>query len=109
MLPDQFRKRSTAWVRGDDHRSSSVRYAVGTDSLYCFRRDGLDDLAAGRRVHVTLHELHDGAPIVGFDATVSDVTPGELSLGLLADMMGNRNHEESWDEIRSWPIVALRS
>ncbi len=109
MLPEQLRKRTTAWVQDGAHRAQCIRYGVGAESLYCFRRDGLADVPAGRRVHVTLHELHDGAPIMGFDATVVDVAPCDVSTGLLADMMGNRAHEESWDEVRStWPVVALR-
>ena len=99
MLPADARKRSTFWVTDGEARPHPIRCGVDGDSLYCFG-DELAAMAAGTRVSVTLYELHSGPPIVTFPATVREVDPAAVSLGLVSDIVGYKSHAESFDELR---------
>lgn len=110
MLPPEVRKRTTVWVSDGQRLARPIRYGVDGESLVCFGDDGLADVPAGSRVSVTLHELHDGPPLLRFDAVLRDLSPSDVSLGMVAEIVGHRSHVESYDEIRrTRRIVALAS
>lgn len=107
MIPANARKRSTFWVTDGEARPRPIRCGIEGEALYCFG-DELAGMAAGTKVTVTLQELHSGPPIATFPATVREVDPSEVSLGLVSDIVGYKSHAESFDELRrTRRIVAL--
>lgn len=119
-LPEEVRSHHTAWVGvagGIERTSVLVRYAVWGESLVMFGDEELSGVADGARVTVTIHEIHDGPPLVSFGATLRNVEPSEVdreSLGeLLAHVSLGRDLievSEHLDDIRSHRrVVALAS
>jgi hypothetical protein len=112
-LPSQARSYHTVWVQAPDRRAVPVRYAMGDDEILCFGDNGLSDVPAGTRVRATLHEIACGPPVVSFYATVRDLEPDDVPLGLVADIAGNHALPVTNDDPlevmrRSHRIVALR-
>lgn len=90
-LPDVVRSHHTAWVSvaGNDRRSVLVRYAVWRESLVMFGDEELSGVADGARVTVTVHEIHDGPPLVTFGATLRVVEPSEVDREALAELLAH--------------------
>lgn len=107
-LPGEARKYHSVWVSGGAHRPVLVRYAVDGDSLVCFGDGRLAEFADGERVAATIHDLHDGPPLVTFPVTVRELAPEEVELGLFADVVGHRQLTTSYEDARaSRRLVAL--
>ena len=113
-LPSEVRSYHTVWVEAPGRRAVPVRYAVGDDEIVCFGDDGLADVPAGTRVRATLHKIACGPPVATFYATVHDLAPEDVTLGLVADVAGNlplraRAGSDPIDDLRrSRRIVALQ-
>jgi hypothetical protein len=56
----------------------------------------LSDLREGARISVSIHEIHDGPPLVTFAATVHELDTAQISLGLFGDVVGNRRLDTSY-------------
>jgi hypothetical protein len=117
-LPEEVRSHHTAWVgvAGDNERRSVlVRYALSGESLVMFGDEELSGVADGARVTVTVHEIHDGPPLVSFGATLRDVEPSEVDREALGELLAHLSlgHDlvevsEHLDEIRAHRrVVAL--
>lgn len=88
-LPPEARSYHTVWVSAPGRRPVAVRYAMGDDEIVCFGDDGLAGVPAGTRVSATLHKIACGPPVTTFYATVRDLAPDDVPLGLVADVAGN--------------------
>jgi hypothetical protein len=53
------------------------------------------------RVSATIYELHSGPPLVTFPVTVHELTPGDLAMGLFADVVGHRQLTTAYAEAKS--------
>jgi hypothetical protein len=113
-LPSDVRSYHTVWVEAPGRRAVPVRYAVGDDEIVCFGDDGLADVPAGTRVRATLHKIACGPPVATFYATLRELTPDDVPLGLVADVAGNlalpaRAGHDGVDELRrTRRMVALQ-
>ncbi len=113
-LPNGVRSYHTVWVQAPGKRPVPVRYALGEDELVCFGDDGLADVPAGTRVNATIHEIACGPPVISFYATLRELEPDAVPLGVVADVAGNLSLPRTrggdpLDELRrTRRIVALR-
>lgn len=111
-LPDEVRGHHTAWVAmaggGAGHLPVAVRYALVGESLVTFGDKELAGVADGARVNVTIHEIHDGPPLVSFAATLREVNPSEVDGEALGELLAHvslgrdiAEVNEHLDEIRA--------
>jgi hypothetical protein len=104
-LPPEVRSYHTVWVTAPGHRPTPVRFAMGDDEIVVFGDGELAGVPAGTRVSATVHTIAGGPPVSTFYATVRELSPDDVTLGLVADVAGNlplrRNGSED-------PLVALR-
>ena len=113
-LPSEVRSYHTVWVQAPGRRAVPVRYAMGDDEIVCFGDDGLSSVPAGTRVSATVHKIAGGPAVTSFYATLRELDPDAVPLGLVADVAGNlplprTSDRDPLDELRhSRRIVALR-
>ncbi len=108
-LPVETKGHYSVWVSRPGHRACGVRYAVDGDRLDVFGDTSLADLNEGDRVAATIYELHNGPPLVTFSATVHELTPDQVGLGVFADIVGHRQIDHSYEEERAHRrILALQ-
>jgi hypothetical protein len=100
-LPPEARKSHSVWVSRPGHRPVMVRYAAEGDALVCFGDHGLGGAAEGERVTASIHGLHCGPPLVTFSATVHEVAPEQVELGLFAEVFGHRHMGTTWQDARA--------
>ncbi|MFN8028268.1 MAG: hypothetical protein U0W40_18470 [Acidimicrobiia bacterium] len=103
-LPDEVRSYHTAWVgvaggHGDRHRVP-VRYALAGQALVMFGDGGLTAVPHGTPVSVSIHEIHDGPPIVSFTATLHDVAPEDVDVDALAELLAHVSLGRDLGEVR---------
>src|SRR5665213_3463273 len=89
-LPAETKGHYRVWVSRPGHRASAERYAVDGEKLIVFGDERLADLHDDDRVSATIYELHNGPPLVTFPVTVHELNPGEVGLGVFADVVGHR-------------------
>jgi hypothetical protein len=100
-LPAATKGHYSVWISWPGHRASAERYAVDGDRLVVLGDDRLSDLHDGDRVSATIHEFHCGPPIVSFPATVHELDPDEIGLGVFADVVGHRHLIGSYEHART--------
>ncbi len=102
-LPAEARSHHTVWIRPPTGRAIPLRYAVDGDTLVCL--GDLADVPAGTRVDATIHEIHNGPPLVLFSATVRELNTATVGDGLLSDVIGHRIDREP----RQHRLLALQT
>jgi len=98
-LPAEARSHHTLWVDLPGGRTVSIRYVTDGDRLICLGDDGLAGIPAGSSLFVALRSLACGAHQGGFRVRVEELEAGSMSLGLLADLLGDRPLGRNGDEV----------
>ena len=99
-LPAEARSHHTIWLDLPGGRTVSVRYVSDGDRLVCLGDDGLAGIPAGSRLFAALRGLACGPRVTGFRVRVDDIGDSdELSIGLLADLLGDRPLGRNADEV----------
>ena len=98
-LPAEARSHHTLWVDLPDGRMVAVRYAADGETLVCLGDDGLASVPAGSRLTASLRGLACGPEIRTFWVRVDDLAADEVSLGLLAEVVGDRTLGRTSDEV----------
>ncbi|MEW6470904.1 MAG: hypothetical protein AB1679_01420 [Actinomycetota bacterium] len=98
-LPIEAGRHHTLWIDLPGGRTVAVRYVSDGDRLVCFGDDGLAGIPAGSRLFASLRALACGPKVHGFRVRVEDLQPEALSLGLLADLVGDRTLGRTSDEV----------
>lgn len=98
-LPAEARSHHTVWVDLPGGRMAAVRYAADGDRLVCLGHDGLAAVPAGTRLTVALRGLACGPEVRQFWVRVNELPAEDVSLGLLAEVVGDRPLGRSSDEV----------
>lgn len=98
-LPAEARSHHTLWLDLPGGRTVAVRYVPDGDRLVCLGDDGLADIPTGSRLFASLRSLACGPKAGGFRVRVEELEPEALSLGLLADLLGDRPLGRTSDEV----------
>jgi hypothetical protein len=108
-LPAEVRSHHTVWVDlPGGGRSVALRYAADDDRLICLGDDGLASVPAGSRVIASLRALACGPHVSTFWVRVEDLAADEVSLGLLAEVLGDQPLGRTSDEV-SRALEAIRT
>ena len=99
-LPAEIRSHHTLWLELPGGRTASVRYAAADGRLLCLGDDGLADTAAGSRMIAALRGLACGPLERSFWVRVEEVSPDDVELGVLAELLGDRPLGRTSDEVR---------
>lgn len=99
-LPPEIRSHHTVWVDlPGGGRTVAVRYASDGERILCLGDDGLAGVPAGARLTAALRGLACGPREGSFWVRIEDVAPEEISIGLLADLLGDRPLGRTGDEV----------
>jgi hypothetical protein len=77
----------------------SVRYAADDDRLVCLGDDGLASVPAGSRLVASLRGLACGPQVRTFWVRVEELAGEDVSLGVLAEVVGDRSLGRTMDEV----------
>ena len=100
-LPAETKGHYSVWVSRPGHRTSAQRYGIDGDKLIVFGDERLADLQDGDRVSATIHELHNGPPLVTFAVTVRQLNSDEVGLGVFADVVGHRHLTTTYEQAKA--------
>jgi hypothetical protein len=100
-LPAETRSHHTIWVDLPGGRTVALRYAADGDRLVCLGDDGLAGVPAGTRLSAAVRGLACGPRERAFWVRVEDVAAAELSLGTLADLVGDKPLGRTSVEVRN--------
>lgn len=100
-LPAETRSHHTIWVDLPGGRTVALRYAADADRLVCLGDDGLAGIPAGSRLSAAVRGLACGPRERAFWVRIEDVAADELSLGTLADLVGDRPLGRTSEEVRT--------
>jgi hypothetical protein len=100
-LPKDASSHHTVWVTSPGDRVHAVRYATAGDHLYCFGDDGLRAVHDGTRVGATLHRIANGPPVAAFDATVRTVTPDEVEVEAVLELLAHDPLGRTLEEVEA--------
>ena len=98
-LPREVRNHHTIWVDVPGGRTSAIRYAMDDDRLVCFGDDGLSKVANGQRMTAGVWGIASGPPDANFWVTVKELTPDQVTLATLADVVGGMPLGRNADEV----------
>lgn len=98
-LPAEARSHHTLWVDIPGGRTVAVRYVSDGDQLVCLGDDGLSTVPAGSRLFAALRGLACGPKVGGFRVRVEELAPENVSLGTLADLLGDRSLGHTSEEV----------
>lgn len=99
-LPAEARSHHTLWLEllGGE-RTVAVRYAAEEGRLVCLGDDGLAGTPAGSRLVAALRGLACGPLERSFWVRVEDLSPEDVGLGVLAELVGDRPLGRTSDEV----------
>jgi hypothetical protein len=86
----------------------AVRYAADDDRLVCLGDDGLASVPAGSRLVASLRGLACGPQVRTFWVRVEDLAGDDVTLGVLAEVVGDRPLGRTSDEVNR-SLEAIRS
>ena len=98
-LPPETRSHHTLWLELPGGRTAAVRYAAEDDRLVCLGDDGLAGTPAGSRLIAALRGLACGPLERSFWVRVEELSPDDVGLGVLAELLGHRPLGRTSDEI----------
>lgn len=98
-LPAEIRSHHTIWVDLPGGRTVALRYASDGDRVVCLGDDGLAGVPAGTRLSASVRGLACGPQERVFWVRVEDVATNGLSLGTLADLVGDRPLGRTSEEV----------
>jgi hypothetical protein len=88
-LPAEARSHHTVWLDLPGRGTVAVRYVSDADQLICLGDDGLAEVPSGTTLGASLRALACGPQVRSFRVKVQDLPPDAISLGLLADLVGD--------------------
>lgn len=88
-LPNEARSHHTIWIDLPGGRTRALRYVSDGDRLVCLGDDGLAGVADGTHLFASLRGLACGPLERYFRVAVREVDGAELSLGTLAELLGD--------------------
>jgi hypothetical protein len=98
-LPAEARSHHTVWIDLPGGRTIPVRYVFDGERMVCLGDEGLAAIPTDSQLFVALRELACGPKVSGFRVHLDDVASDAVSLGLLADLLGDRTLGHSTDEV----------
>ena len=107
-LPSEARSHHTVWVDLPGGKVVALRYAADGDRLVCLGDDGLAGVPAGSRLTAALRGLACGPETRTFWVRVEDIAASDVTLGLVAEVVGDRSLGRSSDEVNR-ALEAIRS
>lgn len=89
-LPAEVKGHQSIWVDVPGGRTAALRFVVDGDRLLCFGDDGLSTVADGTGLSVSVRGLACGPLEKTFRTRLREVGPEDVSLSVVADLLGNR-------------------
>jgi len=98
-LPSEVRSHHTVWVERPDGRTAGIRYAMDGERIVCFGDDGLTGVPDGARLTAGVRGIATGPPEANFWIRVRDLSPDDVSVALLSDIIGDAPLGRDTDEV----------
>ena len=99
-LPPEARSHHTLWLElPGSGRTVAVRYAAEEGRLVCLGDDGLAGAPAGTRLIAALRGLSCGPLERNFWVRVEDLSPEDVGLGVLSELLGDRPLGRTSEEV----------
>lgn len=88
-LPAEVKGHQLVWVDVPGGRTRAIRVVADGDRLVCFGDDGLSGVAEGTGLFASVRGLACGPLEKYFRVRLHQIGPDDVSLGQVADLLGN--------------------
>jgi hypothetical protein len=100
-LPTEVKGHQTVWVDVPGGRTRALRMVIDGDRLVCFGDDGLSGVAEGTALFASVRGLQCGPLEKYFRVHLHELSPDDVSLSQVADMVGNTSLGRTVDEVNA--------
>jgi hypothetical protein len=98
-LPLSLSRYHTAWVSCAECRPRPVRYAIDGDRMVCFGDQLPRDVANGRHLFITVHEIAGGPAVTQMTGVLRDVDAADVRPNALLDLLEHVSLGRNADEV----------